>query len=230
LVKDQADFYPAQVPFLPSQIKSLGYFPGDLVQRDFQWWMDDFLWLGLGIEAWRGEYSGFNTYLTTHLYKQVIGRMDASVGGCLWAGPSRTESPYADGVYTAGVWTNLTTTWSAFFTATNSTQGTGGGWPGGGAFTCPDSGLVTDGPIRGGWGSSGNSPTSLIGDAAGSAAIGDLLGIPNSGTIYRAIRNKQYNAGCVSCGPRTLSFTAWSDSAGTASYPEWAFGPLGAAQ
>jgi hypothetical protein len=227
IISDNAAYYLAQVPTLPSQVSSLGYFPPDVSfsastnPNFYQPWMDDYLWLGMGMEAWRNEYPAWKSYLTTYLYKDVIGRGDANGGGCLWAASSREVYPYS-GAQAAAVFTNLSTTWNALYANTNATFGNTFGWPGGAWGGCPATNLIQDVG-----GSNGSSPTSLLMDYAGSAAIGTLLGIADTNTIYSGIRTYQYGATCAGCGP-ALSFKNWA-SVGF-SYPEWAFGPLGATQ
>ena len=230
IISDNASYYLAQVPLLPSQVSSLGYYPPDvsITAPAYQPWMDDFLWLSMGMEAWRNEYPAWKTYLTTYLYKSVIGRGDASGGGCLWAAPSREVSPYS-GAQVAGIFTNLATTWNVLYTDTNAydTNPAYGnapgsfGWPGGSWGGCPGTSLIQD--VGNG---NGSAPTSLVMDYAGSAAIGTLLGIADANTIYSGIRTYQYGATCTGCGP-ALNFANWNGAG--FSYPEWAFGPLGAA-
>lgn len=211
--------------------QSLGYYPPDIseyaLQNDYQWWMDDFMWLHVSMDAWRNEFSSYNTYATTYINKQIIGRMDNSLAGpqgpgCVYAGPARDLIPYAGNVVSDA---NIQTTWASFYSNIASFSGTMSPW--GSWSGCPSSGLIPDG-FGGSYGSFGNAPVSLITDAATSAAMGAVLGIPHAATIYSTIRTAQYGSTCVTCGPPPLSFLDYINEGTPGSYLEFAIGPLGA--
>src|SRR6185312_9841073 len=97
----------------PAKMAALGYFVNDVNPFGgggafYQWWMDDFLFLQMGVQAWRDEYPNYRNFLTQYFYKQVIGRMNPNVGGCLWGGPSRVESIYPSNTWSTA---NLPQNW-----------------------------------------------------------------------------------------------------------------------
>lgn len=101
-----------------NKLAALGYYWGDVVISNFnQWWQDDFLYLQNAMQAWRGEYPGYATWINNWFEKQVIGRFDSAVGGCLWLAPVRYNYPYSTNTYVS--FNNLEQTWSAFQTNTN---------------------------------------------------------------------------------------------------------------
>lgn len=231
LVQDAGGFPSAQLAFLPSQALPLGYWAGTLWSglgtSGYQPWQSDFVFLTMGMEAWRGEYSSFGNFLTTHFYKNVVGRADPSSAGvgCLWAGPARIVQNY-NGTPVNGVYTNLATAWQDVWSQSTAAQGTAGGWPA--SWTncaAQTTGLITDGPIGGSQGSFANAPVGVFQNETAALGMASVLGISNASSIYSTIRTMEYSGtqtvppGCEPCRTSPLVFTP---------YYEWAIGPLGA--
>jgi len=119
LEQDEADWtYLWHTTQAPAQYAALGvhYSDADLTvtsSSDWQWWFDDHAWEHYAIMAWRNEYANFKNFTNNYFYKQVIGRMDPSVGGCLWVGPARHSYPYTG---FKQVTANIPRNWSSFQT------------------------------------------------------------------------------------------------------------------
>lgn len=205
--------------------KSLGYYWNDVQSDDpaYQWWQDDFVFFSYGMNAWRGEYPRAGSFLRNYLYKQVITRLDAlsnvGGGGCFWTGPARVVAP------TGGRNSRqpLPTTWNGFYANTTAAQ-IEADWGAPPWRGCADriGGFIVDGA-----GTNPAVPNGLTSIMAASTAIGAVIGIPHSDTLYKAIRTLQYRGPCTNC-QIPLSFVSYRSSGANISEPTFAIGPLGA--
>jgi len=100
---------------IDSRERTLGFLHYDTQNANYQFWMDDFVWLQTGIQAWRGEYANWSNWTNNYFYKQVIGRMDSAQGGCFWGGAERVTAPYSGYAVSIG---NLAQTWTGLYTNT----------------------------------------------------------------------------------------------------------------
>jgi hypothetical protein len=118
LEQDDADWaYQWHNTQAPAHMSALGYFMLDtavgFAGNYFQNWQTDFVFMRFARQTWRGEYANFGNFTVGYLSKYVVGRMDSSVGGCLWAGPSRFMSPYTNNSQSdANLPTSFNTAWS----------------------------------------------------------------------------------------------------------------------
>jgi hypothetical protein len=239
MLQDQAGWLNAVAAnYMDPNATTLGYLFSDVyapTSNNFQPWQNDFVYTSLGMEAWRGEYSSFTTFETYHA-KFAVARMDPVRGGCLWAGPTRQVQPWLSG--TVHDYPNIAQTFTDLYNNTSvAEQGSGQGfdayvgapYP----FSCPSTGLLQDSGWNAGhtaiaFSSYGNQPSSLISFMPTTLAMASILGEPRAVTMYNAIRNMQYNAGCTTCGPPAMSFISYTVGPRTFSVPEFAWGPLGA--
>ena len=208
LMASNSGYFALAPATLTSQERTMGLdlhnmFNGATSQQN---WMLDICYLGIGMEAVRGEYAGITSWITTFFSNWVLARAIASYGtqGCQFAGPIRYFWPFNGNT---GLVADLFTNFNSVYvnTAPQEVPGTmPNPWTG-----CPVSGFALD-P-----GDSAAQDPNWIGVYWTSAvAIGSLLSMPGTAALYAAVRAYQ-----AALTPTPFS---WGST------PEWAIGPLGA--
>lgn len=221
LMSDQCAYFQKTLQFdLTANEKSLGYWPvqayAGMPLNLYSLWDGDFTFMAVGLAAWQNEFTDCNTYITTNAYKQLVNRGLAAAGGCPWASVARQVAPWIGGNQSSDA--NLMTTWPNVYENSYVTlQPSFSSWDpwGTAGHACPSSSLYED---------LGNGPPYLpvsLGTTYTSAlGVANAIGIANADTVYNLVRTQQY------AWPSTpLNFNNYNGQ----TFPEFAIGPLGAA-